>query len=261
MDALVAGLSGLPVDVTVGYELHHAPAVVRARELLATGVLGQVTVVRAHGGCPNGTGDELWQSVPGDLGGVLYTEGCHLLELLVDGYGAPDEVVGAVARLRPGTEVASDVVKRDLLDPPAPGDVTGVGRLMYEDVGAAILRYPDTLVTMDVTAWEPGDWVELWRIDHVGTNGTLSLFPLPGRVELTVRQPRAGFPAGTTIRSWPHPSGEPTLTVDAAYEDEMAAILDRLRAGAAPDQTSLHRAHEVVRILDAAYASSAARAA
>ncbi|WP_210495702.1 Gfo/Idh/MocA family oxidoreductase [Patulibacter sp. SYSU D01012] len=260
MDRLVAGLTALPVDVTVGYELHFAPAVVRARELVATGVLGHVTAVRAHGGCPNGCGDELWQSVPGDLGGVLFTEGCHLLEILLDLFGAPDGVIGTVARLEGGTEVRSDVVKRDLLDPPAPGDVTRVGGLMYEDVGAALLRYPDKLVTLDVTAWEAGDWVELWRIDLVGTHGTLSLFPLPGRVELDVRTPGAGFAVGRTAEEWEHPEGEPTLTVDAAYEDEMTAILDRLRAGAPPEQESLRLAHDVVRVLDAAYRSAAAPA-
>jgi predicted dehydrogenase len=258
MDRLVAGLAALPVDVTVGYELHHAPAVVRARAIVGSGVLGHVTAVRAHGGCPNGCGDELWQSVPGDLGGVLYTEGCHLLEILLDLCGAPDGVVGTVARLAGDTAVRSDVVKRDLLDPPAPGDVTHVGRLMFEDVGAVILRYPDKLVTLDVTAWEAGDWVELWRVDVVGTTGTLSLFPLPGRVELTVREPRDGFEVGTTTQSWPHPAGEPTLTVDPAYADEMGAILGRLRSGAPPRQESLRLAHDVVRVLDAAYRSAAA---
>lgn len=257
MDRLVEALSALPVDVTVGYELHHAPAVIRTRELLATGVLGHVTAVRAHGGCPNGCGDELWQSVPGDLGGVLYTEGCHLLELLLDACGTPETVLGAVSRLEGDTEVVSNVVKRDLLDPPAPGDVTRVGGLMFEDVGAVILGYPDKLVTMDVTAWEAGDWVELWRLDFVGTAGTLSLFPLPGRVELDVRTPGAGFEVGRTVQEWPHAPGEPTLTVDAAYETEMTAILDRLRTGAAPTQDSLRRAHDVVRVLDAAYRSAA----
>jgi predicted dehydrogenase len=260
MDRLVAGLAAFPVDVTVGYELHHAPAVVRAREVVRSGVLGHVTAIRAHGGCPNGCGDELWQSVPGDLGGVLFTEGCHLLEILLDLCGAPDAVTGTVARLTGGTPVASDVVKRDLLDPPAPRDVTRVGRLMFEDVGAAILRYPDKLVTLDVTAWEPGDWVELWRVDVVGTSGTLSLFPLPGRVELTVREPHPGFAVGTTTQSWPHPAGEPTLTVDPAYADEMGAILDRLRAAAPPQQESLRLAHDVVRVLDAAYRSAQAPA-
>jgi predicted dehydrogenase len=257
MDALVAELSRLPVDVTVGYELHHAPAVIRTRELLATGVLGHVTAVRAHGGCPNGCGDELWQSVPGDLGGVLYTEGCHLLELLLDACGPPETVLGAVRRLEGDTEVVSDVVKRDLLDPPAPGDVTRVGGLMFEDVAAVILGYPDKLVTMDVTAWEAGDWVELWRLDFVGTSGTLSLFPLPGRVELDVRTAGGGFAVGRLVQEWPHPQGEPTLTVDAAYETEMTAILDRLRSGAEPSQASLRRAHDVVRVLDAAYRAAA----
>lgn len=262
MERLVAGLARHPLDAHVGYQLHHSPSVARMRELLGAGVLGQVTLARFNAGCPIGCGDELWQSVPGDLGGVVFTEGCHMLQLIVDALGVPDEVVGMVQRLPAGTRVRSDVVKRDLFDDPAPADESGVGTLMYEDVGAAILRYPTLLATLDVTAWEASDWVHNWYLEFQGVNGTLKVRPAPPTLQLELRTPAAGLDAGLHEQAWPSPAGhELTLVPDPAYERQLDHVLGRLRSGEPPSQASLRQALDVIRVLDAIYRSSALRAA
>lgn len=263
MDRLVAGLAAHPVDAHVGYQLHYSPSVARMREILDSGALGQITLARFNAGCPIGCGDELWQSVPGDLGGVMFTEGCHMLQLIVDALGVPQEVAGMIERLPAGTVVRSDVVKRDLFDDPAPDDESGVGRLMYEDVGVALLRWPTLVGTLDVTAWEATDWVHNWYLEFQGTNGTMKVRPVPPTLDLTLRAPAAGLAAGThATQAWASPAGhELTLVPDPAYERQLDAVLDRLRAGAAPSQASLRQAHDVVRVLDAIYRSSAERRA
>lgn len=265
MERLVAGLAEHPVDAHVGYQLHYSPSIARMRALLESGALGQITLARFNAGCPIGCGDELWQSVPGDLGGVMFTEGCHMLQLIVDALGVPQEVSGMIERLPAGTAVRSNVVKRDLFDDPAPDDRSEVGRLMYEDVGAALLRYPTLLATLDVTAWEATDWVHNWILEFQGTNGTLKVRPLPPRLDLFLRTPAAGLSAGDHAQEWESPAGhELTLVPDPAYERQLDAVLDRLRSDEqrrAPSQASLHQARDVIRVLDAIYRSSARRAA
>ncbi|MDW5595614.1 Gfo/Idh/MocA family oxidoreductase [Conexibacter stalactiti] len=264
MERLVAGLAAYPIDAHVGYQLHYSPSIARMRALLESGALGQVTLARFNAGCPIGCGDELWQSVPGDLGGVMFTEGCHMLQLIVDALGVPQEVSGMIERLPAGTAVRSNVVKRDLFDDPAPEDESAVGRLMYEDVGAALLRYPTLLATLDVTAWEATDWVHNWILEFQGTNGTLKVRPLPPRLDLFLRTPAGGLDAGDHVEQWESPAGhELTLVPDPAYERQLDAVLDRLRSDeqrSAPSQTSLRQARDVIRVLDAIYRSSARRA-
>lgn len=262
MERMVRGLAAHPVEVEVAYQLHHSPSIARMRELLASGALGQVTLARFNCGCPIGCGDELWQSVPGDLGGVVFTEGCHMLQLIVDALGVPSEVMGMVERLPAGTVVRSDVVKRDLFADPFPADESAVGRLMYEDVGAALLRYPTLLATLDVTAWEASDWVHNWWLEFQGTNGTLKVRPVPPSLTLELRAAASGISAGRHEQSWPSPAGhELTLVPDPAYERQLDALLDRLRGDAPPSQASLLQARDVIRVLDAIYRSSARRAA
>ncbi|MCW2951169.1 MAG: dehydrogenase-like protein [Conexibacter sp.] len=262
MDELVAGLAAHPLDVEVAYQLGYSPSIERARAILDAGALGQITLARFNAGCPIGCGDELWQSVPGDLGGVVFTEGCHMVALILETLGAPQEVLGTIVRLPAGERVVSDVVKRDLFAPPLAADPVRVGTLMYEDVGAAILRYPGLVATLDVTAWEATDWVHNWYLEYQGTNGTMKVRPLPPTLELTLRTARGGLEAGEQRIAWPSPAGhELTLVPDPAYERQLDHLLDRLRAGAAPSQAGLRQAHDVVRVLDAIYRSSAQRRA
>jgi len=262
IERMVAGLAAHPVEVEIAYQLHHSPSIARMREILASDALGQVTLARFNCGCPIGCGDELWQSVPGDLGGVVFTEGCHMLQLIVDALGVPAEVMGMVERLPAGTVVRSDVVKRDLFDDPRADDAAEVGRLMYEDVGGALLRYPTLLATLDVTAWEASDWVHNWWLEFQGTNGTLKVRPVPPSLTLELRTAAAGIAAGRHEQEWPSPAGhELTLVPDPAYERQLDAVLDRLRDGAPPSQASLRQARDVIRVLDAIYRSSARRAA
>jgi predicted dehydrogenase len=259
MDRMVEDLGRHEVDVEVGYQLHHSDGLRLCREILASGALGRITLARFHAGCPIGCGSELWQSVPGDLGGVVYTEGCHMVELILDTLGKPEGVCGSVRRLSRGVHaIASDVVKEDLFAGIGRLTETRVGDLMYEDVGAAILFYSDKIATLDLTAWEATDWVEDWRMEYYGTNGTLTLTPAPPKFRLFLRAPSAGYGAGETAFSG---SGGPrgpelSLVPDAAYERQLTRLVTRLRDGAPPSQSGLRTARDVVHILDAIYSSS-----
>lgn len=55
---------------------------------------------------------EIWQSLPEDMGGVLFTDGCHMLALLVRIFGAPLSVTGRIFKIVDGAEVTADIYKK-----------------------------------------------------------------------------------------------------------------------------------------------------
>lgn len=258
MDHLVDQLGQHDIEVEVGYHMHYSDGLEMCQEILSSGALGQVTLARFHAGCPIGCGDELWQSIPGNRGGVTYTDGCHMVELILTTLGMPSSVRGAIRTLSEGTTVTSDVVKRDLFAGLGGTAEVKVGDLMYEDVGAAILFYPDKIVTFDVTAWEATDWVEDWRMEYYGTNGTLTVTPAPPKFRLFLRNSHADYRAGeTTFSGSDGPRGpEVSLVADADYQRQLTSLVNRVRGGQPNSQRSLHTAQAVVHMLDAIYKSS-----
>ncbi|MGH3164683.1 MAG: Gfo/Idh/MocA family protein, partial [Trebonia sp.] len=215
------------VVVEVGYELHYTDAVTVCREVLAGDMLGDITLARFHGGCPVGAGAELWQSIPEDPGGLVFTEGSHLLEIVVDLFGTPSRVGASVRRLPAGRPTPSIGYKADLFAAPTAGYEVAVGTLRHEDVGAALLEYPDKIVTVDLTAWEPTDWCTDWAMEIYGTNGVLHAVPAPAQTRLTLRRAAGRFAAGTTVLRAPDPPpGESTLV--GAYRRQLVSLLARV---------------------------------
>jgi predicted dehydrogenase len=164
-------------------------------------------------------------------------------------------VTASVRRLPPRGGIRADAYKPDLFTPPGDHVDHTVGGLLYEDVGAAILEYPEFLATVDVTAWEPADWVEDWTMEYYGTNGTLRLCPNPPSLALRLRAARGGYPAGRSGYEAAAPAGSISLVPDECYTGELAAFLTAVRAGET-DQLSLRAAEQTVAVLDAWYASA-----
>ena len=268
--ALARELSRTGIQVEIGYELHYADSMALCRELVAEDVLGDITLARFHGGCPVGAGAELWQSIPEDPGGLVFTEGSHLLEIVVDLFGTPSRVGASVRRLPQGRPTPSIAYKADLFSPPSDDHTVAVGTLRHEDVGAALLDYPDKIVTVDVTAWEPTYWCTDWAIEVYGTNGVLHAVPDPAEVRLTLRAAAGRRQAGTTVVRGPAPRpGQRGLA--EAYRRQLAALLARVAgaraggaggataraAGAAEDRgCDLEIGVGVMRIMEAMYRAS-----
>jgi predicted dehydrogenase len=252
---LAAELERRDIQVEVGYELHYTGSVALCRDLIAHDVLGDITLARFHGGCPVGAGAELWQSIPEDLGGLVFTEGSHLLEIVVDLFGVPSRVGASVRRLPEGRPSPSIGYKPDLFSPPSTDHQVAVGTLLHEDVGAALLDYPDKIVTVDVTAWEPTDWCTDWAIDIYGTNGVLHAVPEPSEVRLTLRAAAGRHPAGTTVVRAPDPPpGQRTLV--EAYRRQLVSLIARVNGATSEVGCDLDIGVGVMRIMQAMYTAS-----
>jgi predicted dehydrogenase len=253
---LAQGLARRDIQVEIGYELHYADSMALCRELIAQQVLGEITLARFHGGCPVGAGAELWHSIPEEPGGLVFAEGCHLLEMVVDLFGTPTQVGASVRRLPQGDPIGSVVYyKADLFSAPSTDFATAVGTLRHEDVAAAILDYPDKTVTVDLTAWEPTYWCTDWAVEIYGTNGVLHAVPSPAEVRLTLRADAGGHRAGTTVLRAPTPPPGQRILLEA-YRRQLASLIARVAGPAGERGCDLSIGVGVMQIMQAMYQAS-----
>ena len=258
MESMVEQIEQAGVHAQLGYMYNYSPVVRKIQDIVASNVLGPLTLARFHAGAPVGGAAEIWQSLPEDMGGVLYTDGCHMLALIVRLLGAPRAVTGRLLKISDGPEVVADIYKEETLAGLGTETRLRLGAQRYEDAGAAILEYEGMLATFDVTGWEAHNWVEAWSMELFGTDGTLQVSLVPPGYRLWVRRPSGGYDRG-----WHTWEGTDTaagagasLVVDENYRNEIADLLSRLRRGAAPDYTALREGLEVVRVADSIYRSA-----
>jgi predicted dehydrogenase len=241
------------IQVEMGYQLHYGDSMKLCRELIAEEVLGEITLARFHGGCPVGAGAELWHSIPEDPGGLVFAESCHLLEMVVDLFGTPLRVGTSMRRLPEGKPIPSVVYyKADMFSAPTTDFTTAVGTLRYEDVAAAIFDYPDKIVTVDVTAWEPTYWGRDWAVEIYGTNGALHAVPDPAEVRLTLRADAGQHRAGTTILRAPSPPPGQRIFSEP-YRRQLSSLIARVTGSAEEPCCDLRIGIGVMQIMQAMY--------
>lgn len=257
MQRLMDDIRGAAVPFQVGYMLRFSAAVAHIRRFLADGVLGQITLARFHAAAPVGGAREVWQSVPGDMGGVVFTDGCHMVDIIIHLLGLPRSAKGMLLKLPKGEPVLAHGFKRDTL---SELDVTvemPTGDLMYEDAGVATLDFGDKLAVFDVTGWEAHPWVEAWRVELYGTNGTLHAGLTPAWYRLYVRNPLGNYEPGW--QSWEALESlgvGNSLVVDNNYSAEIAHMLDRVRRWDTDNAVWIAEAEGVIAVLDAIFKSA-----
>lgn len=213
-----------------GFNFRFSPVVEAMKEIVDGGVLGEITQVRAHGGCALGEHKTPMLNRPRDIGGAFFVIGCHIVDILLHLFGAPDQISATVAKF----PKVSDATSR-------------------EDSVAACLVYENKLVSVDYTAQDPLGNVESWDFFFNGIDGVLFANLLPGRFKLFLKQPRGRFAAGWS--SWlesqfPTPwSGQPT-----AFSPDIPAVANRdfFRREAAQFMDAFHGKRKVP--IDAAHA-------
>lgn len=257
MRAVVDTVRAHEIPFQVGYMLRFSPALDHILRFLEEELLGIITLARFHAAAPVGGAAEVWQSVPGDMGGVVFTDGCHMVDVIIRLLGIPRTAKGMMLGLPQGDPVLAHGFKAETL---SELDVTvemPMGNLMYEDAGVALLGYDDKLAVFDVTGWEAHPWVEAWRIELYGTDGVLHAGLNPPWYRLYLRNPKGGYEPGW--HSW-EVTGDlgvgNSLVVDVPYTREMEQVLRRVREWDTDNEVWLREAEGVVAILDAIYRSA-----
>jgi predicted dehydrogenase len=244
--------------VTVGFILHHSPSVRRMREIADSGVLGPVTLARFHAATPVGCSAEIWQSLPDDVGGMVFTDGIHMVREIINLLGVPTAVTARIRRLEGAGTVVSDIYKDDILAGLGGEQEFQIGSLIHEDAGALILDYPGTIAVLDMTGWEAHNWVEKWRLELYGANATLEGGLMPPFTRLHVRRAHAHYDVGVSeqwFTTGASSGAAISLVPDITYETEMRELLLAARNGNT-EQRELGAALQCVEVLGAAFKSA-----
>lgn len=257
MQRVVNTVRAATIPFEVGYMLPFSAAMRQIKRIMSEGVLGPVVQARLHAATPAGGSAEVWQSVKGDLGGLMYTDACHAVHLMTRLFGSPRSVQSMFLKLPAGQNVTAHGFKKDTLSGLGETVQMPLGGLVHEDAGAAVFHYGDKLVTLDMTGWEAHPWVEAWTIELYGTDGTLYAGIQPARYRLYVRNANHGYEEGW--HNWDSFEGTGvgnSLLVDNNYTSEVQHILKRVRSWDTDNTTALAEAEGVVTILDAMHRSN-----
>lgn len=229
--------------VQVGYNVRLAESITRTKELIESGLIGEVVSVSARGAAKVGEHVTEHLNQPADMGGVLWILGCHMLDAMVEVFGAPETVN---ARVHKSARLSDDTSR--------------------EDSAAVLLNYSDYSISYSFDGHDDLEWFESSRLTVYGTKGMIEAGVLPQQLRVYVTEARQGWPAGWTewTESYFTPpfartesnkfSELPELENISNFHTEMQGWVDSMRTGA-PIVAPVEDALAVARIVEACYRS------
>lgn len=230
--------------LTVGYMVRQAASHARLKALIESGELGRVTLGRFHVSVPAPDAVTPWFNLSSDPGGVLYEDGCHMVDLIVDLFGKP-------------TSVTAQIPKFD--------DLTQEHGHLNEDAAVCTFVWPDKVATMALVGWEANDWLETWEEAIFGTEGSAFAGPLPERLHVFRKSDTESGPRGWTRQdstsfniSWLDHEAEHVwhaVQHRSFYRAELDKFLSDIRSGGSPTIPATH-ALSVIETLHALYRSA-----
>lgn len=219
--ANIAGLRQLLDDarkrgrvVQLGYQWRYHAAMQAAMEAARKGWLGRVYRFRASIDKPILAEERL--HLAKYRGGMMFSEGCHLVDRATALLGKPLRVHGFIRHHSP---VADGLADNNLI----------------------VLEYRQAIAEISLGGFDPHGPQHRY-VEILGTNGSAKAQPFaPVRLLMTLREPMGSYRTGEQALEPPSPPGLP-YTPDFA---ELAAVI---RDGAAPAYTAEHdlMTHEVL---------------
>jgi predicted dehydrogenase len=230
--------------VQVGYCWRFSPAVEKMQEVLASGRLGTVLQVRAHGGVSHNEADTDHMKQPGDIGGGMFVISCHLFDRVILHFGMPRAVNARITKF-PGA----------------------MGPTSREDAAGAVLTYDDKLVVVDFFSWDPLPWLETWDITCYGTDGVMSSRPLPaayriwdngrhGVAEGWTEWSETSFPIQWASKKTVYSPELAEIGNPSFFDRELSALVTSLRTDE-PIVVPATQALNISTLIEALFASSA----
>lgn len=226
MRRLKAAVDAAPVFAQVGYHMRYSPVMAPVERIFREKMLGELSLVRFHASTPAGALRDFWFTRPEDMGGLVFLDSCHVLDIAITLLGRP-------------TSVKADIVKYE------------DGGHVFEDAAAVLFRFGKrTLGTLGLTGWEANNWVETWDMAFFGTEGTLYLGIHPPWFRLYLKEAK-----GPYLRGW-NEYGEPTFPGERNYLYEQEDVLERIRRGEKSPRVTVDHAVTVVEVIDEIYRSA-----
>ena len=225
LDPLIEAAERSHVLVRVGFNHRYHPAIRTAKELVESGVLGELMYLRGRYGHGGRIGyDEEWRANPAlSGGGELIDQGVHLIDLARWFLGDFVDVYGFVH--------------------------TYYWHMPVEDNGFMLLKTAERRVALLHASWT--EWKNLFSFEIFGRQGKLDISGLGGsygteRLAYYRMLPEMG-PPETTL--WEYPM------VDASWEVEFAEFVADIRLGRQP-ASGLRDARAALQIVERIYEGS-----
>ncbi len=225
IDPVTASALEKGVLVRVGFNHRYHPSFIKAREIVASGELGELMFVRARYGHGGRIGyDKEWRAVK-ELsgGGELIDQGVHLIDLARTFLGDFSEVQGFAH--------------------------TYFWDMPVEDNGFMLLKTPGKQVAFLHASWT--EWKNTFSFEIYGRDGKLEISGLGGsygveRLAFYKMLPQMG-PPETVIWEYPMP--------DSSWAAEFAEFIEDIRLGRQP-AAGLKDAHAALEIIGKIYKES-----
>lgn len=132
-----------------GYMYRYNPAYIKAREDAKNGAYGDIYCVELHMDCEHNKSKKEWLGA--FPGGMLYFLGCHLIDIMFDLKGIPEEIIPLSCS-------------------------TGMEGIEASDLGMTVFKYKNGLSFAKTCASEPGGFMRRQCV-ICGTKGTVELKP------------------------------------------------------------------------------------
>ena len=142
--------------VHLGYMYRYNPAVMQVMEKVKAGVFGELYAVEAHMDCLHELPKRNW--LKRFRGGMLFFLGCHLIDLIVQLQGVPEEIIPLSCS-------------------------TGLDGTEAKDYGMAVFRYKNGVSFAKTSATEPGGFRRR-QLVVCGENMTTELNPIERYLEV-----------------------------------------------------------------------------
>ena len=192
--------------VQMGYQWRYHPAMQAAMEAARQGWLGRVYRFRAS--IDKLIGAEERQHLAKYRGGMMFSEGCHLIDRATALLGKPDKATGFIGHHSPLTD--------------------GLG-----DNTMVVLEYREAIAEISLAGFDPHGNQHRY-VEILGTNGSAKAQPFaPVRLVVDLAKPAGPYRAGEQTLA---PPSLPGLAYTPDF-GEMAAVI---RNGAAPTYTAQH---------------------
>lgn len=133
----------------LGYMYRYNPAVIDLFKKINDGKLGNVYAVEAHMSCPHPAEKREW--LRQFKGGMMFYLGCHLIDLILQIKGLPDEIIPLNCS-------------------------TGIDGVTAEDYGMAVFKYKDGISFAKTCAAEAGGFYRR-QLVVCGDKGTIEIKP------------------------------------------------------------------------------------
>lgn len=192
--------------VQMGYQWRYHAGIQAAMEAARKGWLGRVYRFRASIDKPI-LADER-AHLAKYKGGMMFSEGCHLIDRATALLGKPARVNGYIRHHAPNSDGLADN-------------------------NLVVLEYPNAIAEISLAGFDPHGNQHRY-VEILGTNGSAKASPFaPVRLSVTLKEPMGPYQKGEQTLVPPDPPGLP-------YTPDFAILAAAIRKGEKPDYTAEH---------------------